>query len=118
MCWILETSATYQMICSADLLTTNLCATNRKEHLPIGAIDVVTHLGIIHFSDFVLHDVPCVPSFKLNPITISKHVCNSQCLAIFTNDDCMLQDQRSGKMIGMGTEWGGLNYLITPQKTR
>lgn len=106
------------MVYSANLLTTKSIITNRKVHLPNGATASVTHIGSIHFADFVLQNVLCVPSFKLNLISISKLVLDSQCLATFTNNTCVLQDQRSGKMIGMGTERGGLYYLDTSQKSK
>ena len=64
MCWILDTGATYHMVYSADLLTTKSCVTNRNIHLPNGAIATVTHIGSIHFSNFILNDVLCVPSFN------------------------------------------------------
>ena len=118
MCWILDTGATNHMICSLDLSTPNSQVTNRTVHLPNGAVAVVTHTGCIRFDDFALHDVLCVPSFKLNLISISKLVQSSHCLAIFTDDVCMLQDQRSGKMIRMGTERGGLYYLDSSKKPR
>ena len=93
MCWILDTEATNHMICSPNLLTTNSQVTNRTMHLPNGAVAVVTHTGSIRFDDFALHDVLCIPSFKLNLISIIKLVQSSHCLDIFTDDVCMLQDQ-------------------------
>ncbi|KAL5776226.1 hypothetical protein ACOSP7_009152 [Xanthoceras sorbifolium] len=57
MCWILDTGATDHMVFSADLLTTSSRVTNRTVHLPNGSVAVVTHIGSIHFADFVLHDV-------------------------------------------------------------
>ena len=87
-------------------------------HLPSGAVAVVTHICSISFNDFALHDVLYVPFFKLNLISINKLVQSSHCLAIFINDVCMLQDQRSGKMIVTGTERGGLYYLDTSKKSR
>ncbi|XP_073307117.1 uncharacterized protein [Primulina huaijiensis] len=54
----------------------------------------------------------------LNLISISKLVHCPEYVATFTDTACMLQDQRSGKMIGTGTELGGLYYLDTPQATK
>ena len=68
--------------------------------IPNGIIATITHISNIHFSNFTLHDVLCVPSFKINLITISKLVRHSHYLATLINDDCMLQDQQLEKMIG------------------
>lgn len=108
MCWIPDTRATDHMVYLADLLTTKSCVTNQNMHLSNRAIATITHIGSIHFANFILNDVLCVPSFKLNLISISKLVHNSHYLTTFTNNTCIQQDQRSGKMIGMGTERGGL----------
>ena len=118
ICWILDTGATYHKVYFVDLLTSKIRVTNRTVHLPNGAIAVVTHIGSVYFDGFVLHDVLCVPSFKLNLISICKLAHNSHYLATFTNNTCTLQGQRSRKMIGTGTERGGLYYLDSPQRTR
>ncbi|XP_075492376.1 uncharacterized protein LOC142530428 [Primulina tabacum] len=118
VCWILDTGATDHMVHSADLLTTKSCVTNRSVHLANGTTATVTHIGSVHFSNFTLQNVLCVPSFKLNLISISKLVHCPEYVATFTDTACMLQDQRSGKMIGTGTELGGLYYLDTPQATK
>lgn len=97
MCRVLDTGATYHMVYSDDLLTTNSHITNQIVHLPKKATATDTHIGIIHFTGFVLHGVPCVPSFKLNLISVRKLFHNSNYLATFTNSTCMLQDQRSGR---------------------
>lgn len=117
MCWILDTGATDHMVYSTDSLTTNRRVINRTVSLSNGAIAAVTHIGSLHVANFVLHDVLCVPSFKLNLISISKLLYKSNYAATFTDHTCLLQDQRSGKMIGMGTERGGLYYLDTSQRT-
>lgn len=115
--WILDTGATDHMICNPNLLTTSVAVTHRTVHLPNGALAAVTHVGSIHFTDFVLHNVLCVPSFRLKLISISKLTRHSHCRAIFDDNICMFQDRQSGKMIGMGIERGGLYYLDTTHKT-
>lgn len=102
--WILDTGATDHMICNPNLLTTSVPVTHRTMHLPNGALAAVTHIGSIYFTDFVLHNVLCVPSFRLNLISISKLTRHSHFRAIFDDNICMFQDRQSGKMIEMGIE--------------
>ncbi|CAL9022957.1 unnamed protein product, partial [Prunus brigantina] len=112
--WIFDTGATDHMVCSPQLLTTCTPVSNRQVYLPDHALVNVTHIGTIHFSDdFILHNVLCVPSFRLNLISVTKLTKSSSCLAMFTNESCIIQDRRSGKMIGTGTERDGLYYLDT-----
>ena len=96
--------ATDHMVCSYYLLTTKSHVIDRTVRLPNGANATITHIDSVHFANFILHDVLCVPFFKLNLMSISKFAQNSHYLVIFTNNTCILQDQRLGKMIGMGTE--------------
>ncbi|XP_070667429.1 uncharacterized protein [Malus domestica] len=107
--WIFDIEATYHIVCLPHLMTTRISITNRQVHLPNHALADGTHIGTIRFSnDLVLHNMLCVPSFRLNLIYVSKLAKTSSCFAILTDTLCMLQDQRSGKMIGMGTEREGL----------
>ncbi|KAF7144201.1 hypothetical protein RHSIM_Rhsim05G0096000 [Rhododendron simsii] len=53
---------------------------------------------------------------KLNLISMTKLTKTSSCYAVFTDEFCFVQDQRSRKMIGMGTEREGLYYLDVAKK--
>lgn len=64
----------------------------------------------MHFENFTLQNVLCIPSFKLNLISISKLLCDSPYRATFADKVCTLQDQ-SERTIGTGTEHEGLYYL-------
>ncbi|KAB2628158.1 hypothetical protein D8674_032953 [Pyrus ussuriensis x Pyrus communis] len=68
--WIFDTGATDHMVCSPSLMTTSVPVYNRQVHLPNHALADVTHIGTVHLSnDLTLHNVLCVPSFKLNLIS-------------------------------------------------
>lgn len=72
-CRIFDTGATDHMVCSPSLMTTSTQVTNRHVHLPNHALAGVTHTSTIRFSDeLVLHNVLCVPSFRLNLISVTK----------------------------------------------
>ncbi|KAB2635153.1 hypothetical protein D8674_025687 [Pyrus ussuriensis x Pyrus communis] len=67
---IFDTGATDHMVCSPSLMTTSVPVYNRQVHLPNHALADVTHIGTVHLSnDLTLHNVLCVPSFKLNLIS-------------------------------------------------
>ncbi|KAB2596147.1 hypothetical protein D8674_031597 [Pyrus ussuriensis x Pyrus communis] len=84
--WIFDTGATDHMVCSPSLMTTSVPVYNRQVHLPNHALADVTHIGTVHLSnDLTLHNVLCVPSFKLNLISVSKLTNTSSCFVIFTD---------------------------------
>ena len=115
--WIFDTGATDHMVCSHKLMSSSIPVIDRHVQLPDNSLARVTHIGTIHFSnDFILHNVLCVPSFKLNLTSVAKLTQTSFCHAIFTNNVCLVQDKRLGKTIGMGTEKAGLYYLNISDK--
>ena len=102
------------MVCSSNLMTTSIPVINRHIQLPNHALARVTHIGTIRFFDkLILYDVLCVPSFKLNLISVAKLTQTSLCYAIFTNNLCFVQERHSRETIGMGTKQAGLFYLDT-----
>lgn len=103
--WILDSGATDHMVCNPNLLTQSKRVENYTVELPDGSLASVTHIGQIIFSpNFILDNVLCVPLFRLNLISISKLAWDSSCITIFLRQFCVIQDLRSGKMIGMGSE--------------
>ena len=115
--WILDTGATDHMVCSQNLMSSSIPVTIRHVHLPDHSLVHVTHIGTVHFSNnFILHNVLCVPSFKLNLVSIAKLTQTTLCHVTFTNNMCLVQDKCSGKTIGMGTEKAGLYYLTISKK--
>lgn len=115
--WILDSGATDHMVCSPDLLTRSKPTTNHTVELPNGSFAKVTHVGQTIFSpNFILDNVLCVPPFRLNLISISKLTSDSFCITVFLSQFCVLQDLRSGKMIGTGSERGDSTTSINPRK--
>ena len=115
--WILDSGATYHIVCNPDFLTSLRPVENHTVQLPNGSFAKVTHVGQITFSsNLVLDNVVCVPFFTLNLISISKLAYDSLYITIFQSQFCVIQDLRSGKMIGMGLERERLYYLDPPKK--
>lgn len=89
---------------SHALFTTCSTVQNRTVQLPNGIVVAMTHIGGIRFSsNLILHNVLCIPSFKLNLISINKLVQYSNYVAIFAENLFVLQDLCLGSMIGMKT---------------
>jgi len=110
--WILDSGASDHIVCSPTFLTSFKPVHNRWVKLPNGSSTPVTHIGTVAFSEqFVLHKVLCIPLFYLNLISMSKLAFDSFYITIFLRQVCFIQDLRSGKMIGTGTEKEGLYCL-------
>ena len=91
--WIFNTGATDHMVCSLSLMTTSIEVIDRHMLLPNNTLARVTCIGTIQFFDkLVLHNVLCVPSFRLNLISVAKLTKTSSCHATFTNEFCFIQD--------------------------
>lgn len=90
---------------------------NYTVRLPSGSTAHVTYIGTVVFpSQLKLENVLCVPSFYLNLISDSKLACDSFYITIFVRRICIVQDLRSGKKIGTGTEREGVYCLDIHQK--
>jgi hypothetical protein len=115
--WILDSGCTDHMISDQNLFTYSRPVIGRTVELLNGSITQVTHIGRVHLSsDLILDNVLCVPYFRLNLISISKLASDSSCITIFLSQFCVIQDLRSGKMIGTGIEREGLYFLDQAKK--
>ena len=72
--WILDTGATYHMICSPILFESIVLPTTQNQvHLPNGHKVPIIFSGKVQFSpDITLHNALYVPSFNINLISVSK----------------------------------------------
>jgi hypothetical protein len=111
--WVIDTGATYHIVCSVSLLTSITSLVIKKVRLPNGNSAVVTHIGIVRISvNLILTNVLCVPSFSFNLISVSKLVKFFKCYFIFLSEFCFIQQVSGWKMIGLGKEIGGLDHLL------
>ena len=105
------------MVCHRNLLTYLKPVIGRTMELPNGSNTQGTHIGKVHlFPDLILDNVLCIPYFHLNLISISKLAYDSFCITILLSKFCVIQDLRSGKMIGTGIEREGLYHLQQTKK--
>lgn len=71
-----------------------------------------THIGDISFSsNFILHDVLFVPSFKYNLLSVTKLCASLNCDIVFSASNRFIQDTLSKKKIGSIEVQNGLYHL-------
>ena len=70
-------------------------------------------------SIYYLHDVLCVPTFKVDLMSVSRLTRGLNCSVTFFSHWCVLQDLATRRMIGFGKQRDGLYYLeaLTTKKT-
>ncbi|XP_050211723.1 uncharacterized protein LOC126661884 [Mercurialis annua] len=110
--WIVDTGATYHIICSLDLFDTFKPINDVKVNLPNGQQVTVSHIGEVKLTEsLVLHDVLYVPVFSFNLISTSKLTNNLQICLLFHDSLCYIQDIIKWRMIGLAKKRNGLYQL-------
>jgi hypothetical protein len=116
--WILDSGATNHITSDQTILSKTKSSSIPFVNLPTGSSAPITSVGDMSFnSNITLHDVLCVPSFRLNLMSASKLTASLNCCVILFPDFCVLQDLATGKMIGSGEQCGGLYYMSPLQRT-
>ena len=81
--------------------------------LPNGNQVPVAQIGDVHLSnDLTLLDTLVAPEFQYNLLSVSKFCRDNNCLAIFGDTCCLLQDCATGKVKGLGEFKNGLYHLV------
>ena len=80
--------------------------------LPSGEkANIITKGSLLLNSVYYLRDVLCVPTFKVNLMSVSRLTRDLNCSMIFFPHWCVLQDLAIRRMIGLGKQRDGLYYL-------
>jgi len=80
--------------------------------LPNGdSVEVLYSRKVLVNKDITLHEALYVPTFKFNLLSISKLCKQLHCLAIFTEDSCLVQAPSMKRLQVRGKSYGGL-YLV------
>lgn len=78
---------------------------------------ITKYAGTINFStDLTIKNVLYVPNFHINLISITNLCSDSNCLVSFTDQKCLIQEQKALRMIGSAEMMDGLYYLVLPNK--
>ncbi|KAI9197977.1 hypothetical protein LWI28_007873 [Acer negundo] len=112
--WIIDSGATYHISSSSKLFFRN----NKKCSLPpvllpSGETTDITAKGSLPLNSvYYLHDVLCVPTFKVDLMSVSRLTKGLNCSITFFSYWCILQDLATRRMIGLGKQRDGLYYLV------
>ncbi|KAL0320493.1 UNVERIFIED_CONTAM: Retrovirus-related Pol polyprotein from transposon RE2 [Sesamum radiatum] len=113
--WIIDSGATAHMCTNVQLLH-NLAPLpyTSSVSLPDGSKQVITHCGNVTLSDHIsLTHVLHIPHFKYNLLSVSKLISSSRITFVFLSSQCLLQDQRTKKVLAVGKLVGKLYVLDT-----
>lgn len=111
--WILDSGATDHIVSSSKKLTCNKNGSMISVLLPNGEKTQISSTGSIPLnSHYILHDVLCIPNFKVDLMSISRLTWGLNCSVTFYPYWCILQDLVSRKVIGLGKQRKGLYYLM------
>ena len=87
--WILDSGAADHIASDSQLFTHTLSSFISNVNLPTGSTVPISSTGTIKFNDKItLKDVLCVPSFNLNPMSVSKITSLLNCCVVFTPHGC------------------------------
>ena len=104
--WILDSGATDHIVSSLKKLTCNKNGSMISVLLPNGEKARISSTGSIPLnSHYILHDVLCIPNFKVDLMSISRLTWGLNCSVTFYPYWCILQDLVSRKVISLGKQW-------------
>jgi hypothetical protein len=110
--WIIDSGATDHI--SSKLFTEKHTKCSLPPVLmPSGQkADIVAKGSLPINSVYYLHNVLCVPTFKVDLLSVSRLTRDLNCSIIFFPYWCLLQDLATRRMIGLGKQHNGLYYLV------
>ena len=111
--WIIDSGATDHITSSLQKnFNKNKSCSLPSVMLPSGdKVDIVAKRSVPLNSVFYLHNVLCVPTFKVDLISVSRLTRALSCSITFFPYWCILQDLATRRMIGLGKQRDGLYYL-------
>ncbi|KAL2932887.1 Retrovirus-related Pol polyprotein from transposon RE1 [Bienertia sinuspersici] len=112
--WIIDTGATHHMTGNLQFLShVKPTSNDLKINLPNGGLSMVSHSGRAHLKNgMTLSNVMYVPSFRHNLLSAKKLAQESGCKLVFHSNYCIIQDENSSNVKGIGKADRGLYCLI------
>jgi hypothetical protein len=109
--WIIDSGATNHISSSSKLFLKNKICSFHSVMLPSGdKVNIVAKGSLPLNSVYYLHNMLCVPTFKVDLISVSRLTRGLNCLITIFPYWCILQDLAT-RMIGLGKQRDGLYYL-------
>jgi hypothetical protein len=110
--WIIDSGTTYHISSKLFSDKHNKC-TLPPVLLPSGEKAKIVANGSLPLNSvYYLHNVLCVPTFKVDLIYVSRLTRDLNCSIIFFPYWCLLQDLVTSRMIGLGKQHNRLYYLV------
>jgi len=108
--WILDSGATHHMSHNMSCFSSLLPVSSINVTSASDSSMVVEGIGSVSTSHITLSDVYYIPNLNLNLVSVSK-LCNSGNWVFFSDSVCIVQDQHSQNVIGIGRKLGELYVL-------
>lgn len=106
---ILDTGASHHMTGERSLLTNIEITSPCSVAFADGNRTLAVHMGSLRLSDkLTLYKVLYVPDLNCTLISVAKLLKQTNCLAMFTDTICVIQDRFSRTLIGVGEERDGV----------
>lgn len=111
--WIIDSGASDHMTSQlSNLIDSKRLVLAQNINLPTGATMGITHSGIVCLSpDLILKGVLCVPHFKHNLLSVQRLIKDGGCEVQFFSDHCIIVDNKTKQIKGVGKAKNGLYYL-------
>lgn len=112
--WIIDSGASDHMTCDdACVENARIAKEGMKINLPNGECSKITKYGTVRLKNgLTLYNVLVVPEFKHNLLSVNKLTNSGKCKVNFYAGYCMIVDQDSSKLRGIGECRNGLYYLM------
>jgi hypothetical protein len=115
--WIIDSGASHHICASLHWFHSYSEINPMVIKLPNGDHVTTKYAGTLIFSSlFRLTSVLFLPNFNINLIYVSLLCHNALCYVHFTDTNCLIQEQKSLKMIGLAEKKDGLYYLVQTNK--
>lgn len=112
--WIIDSGATDHMTPDFHHLLQPVPINTAPEiNLPNGATTHISHLGTVKLNTgLVLKNVLCVPSFYNKLLSVRRLISDNNCQIQFYGTHCVILDNETKELKGVGKAHQGLYYLI------
>jgi len=117
--WIVDTGATHHTCHDLSWFTSYSEIKPISVTLPNKNIVEACHRGNVKLSDSLqIHNVLYLPAFAVNLISVSKLCKEQNCIVNFEANQCIIQEKKDMRKIGLAEEIDGLYYLKAEKQTK
>lgn len=111
--WIIDSGASDHMTSHISNLSQFKTAIALHINLPNGSQAAISHIGtVILPTGLKLQKVLCVPKFQHNLLSVQKLIKDSGCTVHFFNTHCLILDNMTDTLMGIGEAKNGSYYMV------